>query len=329
MAGSLGGRMLAGGVSGGASDAVTQFASTGKVDLRSVAMSSAIGAASAGRGKKSGCHSFAPETKVLMADGKTKAISDLRVGDRVVATDPTTGKTEARTVTRQHINRDRDLTNLAIRTVDGKTTTVRTTQNHPFWNDKAKQFVAAAALLGAVLFGAQATTAESATAATTSPVVESVQNYTGDRIMYDLTVDEIHTYYVIVGTTPVLVHNNNAEWCPLSGDGYHSTDPGDELGSRARSARDADGEAGGRRGAATYVAGYDPVTGRVATGRSGPHGCAEDDCAAKLGPNVVFTKAFGWRGGKWEEIEVCRRCQSKWGREHFPDDVTHQPGGSW
>ena len=34
--------------------------------------------------------------------------------------------------------------------------------------------------------------------------------------MYDLTVDDIHTYYVIAGTTPVLVHNTNAS-CPIHG----------------------------------------------------------------------------------------------------------------
>jgi len=37
--------------------------------------------------------------------------------------------------------------------------------------------------------------------------VAAVRNYTGARDMRDLTVDEIHTYYVIVGDAPILVHN--------------------------------------------------------------------------------------------------------------------------
>jgi hypothetical protein len=223
MAASLGGRMLAGGVSGGVGDAVTQFAATGRVDLRGVAMSTAIGAASAGRTRGCSGHSFSPDTKVLMADGKTKAISEIRVGDKVVATDPATGKTVARTVTWHHINRDRDLTNLTVRTADGGKNTVETTRHHPFWNEKAKQFVAAGALVGAALLGAQVATPDRATAAPTTPVVESVVNYTGDREMHDLTVNEIHTYYVVAGTTPVLVHN-----CPTgvgSGGGQPAAQP--------------------------------------------------------------------------------------------------------
>ncbi len=42
-AGSLGGRMVSGGISGGVGDAVTQFATTGRVDMRGVAMSAGIG----------------------------------------------------------------------------------------------------------------------------------------------------------------------------------------------------------------------------------------------------------------------------------------------
>jgi Restriction endonuclease fold toxin 9/Pretoxin HINT domain len=37
--------------------------------------------------------------------------------------------------------------------------------------------------------------------------VANVVSFLGSRAMYNLTVDTIHTYYVIVGTAPVLVHN--------------------------------------------------------------------------------------------------------------------------
>ncbi|WP_239151611.1 polymorphic toxin-type HINT domain-containing protein, partial [Virgisporangium aurantiacum] len=279
-AGSLGGRMLTGGAAGGVSDAVTQFASTGKVNLRDVGMSTVLGAVTAGRGKsRTSCsvqpHSFSPDTKVLMAGGATKSIKDIRIGDRVIATDPATGRTEERTVTKQHINRDRDLTDVNVRTADGRTATVRTTQKHPFWDQKAKQFVAAGALIGAVLLGAQATTTDSAAAAPTSPVVESVANYTGDRIMYDLTVDDIHTYYVVADDTPVLVHNCGGE---VNG-GLPDHPEGCWCDGRRWLERDADGN--------TVVAdsGFeDPIQRR------------RDDVEARVGAVR--------RGGEWAEAGV-------------------------
>ena len=43
-----------------------------------------------GRGLRAGCgNSFDPDTRVLLAGGGTKAIKDIRVGDHVVASDPT------------------------------------------------------------------------------------------------------------------------------------------------------------------------------------------------------------------------------------------------
>jgi Hom_end-associated Hint len=43
-------------------------------------------------------NSFTPETHVLMADGSSKEIEDVVVGNKVLATDPETGRTEAREV---------------------------------------------------------------------------------------------------------------------------------------------------------------------------------------------------------------------------------------
>ncbi|GLV88313.1 hypothetical protein Slala03_80020 [Streptomyces lavendulae subsp. lavendulae] len=45
-------------------------------------------------------HSFPVGTRVLTAAGATVPIEEIRVGDRVTATDPTTGETGPRTVTR-------------------------------------------------------------------------------------------------------------------------------------------------------------------------------------------------------------------------------------
>ncbi|WP_369015981.1 hypothetical protein [Actinocrinis puniceicyclus] len=38
-------------------------------------------------------------------------------------------------------------------------------------------------------------------------IVLVVHSYTAKVVTYNLTVDELHTYYVLAGTTPVLVHN--------------------------------------------------------------------------------------------------------------------------
>ncbi len=42
---------------------------------------------------------------------------------------------------------------------------------------------------------------------TGEPEVVRVHTYDGRRQMFDLTVDNTHTYYVLAGATPVLVHN--------------------------------------------------------------------------------------------------------------------------
>ncbi|BFU41825.1 hypothetical protein KRMM14A1004_00620 [Krasilnikovia sp. MM14-A1004] len=42
-----------------------------------------------------------------------------------------------------------------------------------------------------------------------SVVVTGVRNHVGLKVMRDLTVADLHTYFVVAGTTPVLVHNCN------------------------------------------------------------------------------------------------------------------------
>ncbi|WP_246273346.1 hypothetical protein [Phytohabitans houttuyneae] len=37
--------------------------------------------------------------------------------------------------------------------------------------------------------------------------VVKVDNHVGEESMHDLTVADIHTYYVLAGTEPVLIHN--------------------------------------------------------------------------------------------------------------------------
>src|SRR5262249_8149757 len=53
-----------------------------------------------------GCngHSFSGDTRVVLADGTTKPIKDVRVGDRVAATETASGATEGKSVTALHLN---------------------------------------------------------------------------------------------------------------------------------------------------------------------------------------------------------------------------------
>lgn len=165
------------------------------------------------------CHSFDPNTPVLMADGTTKPIKDVKVGDQVTATDPASGTTGARAVTTLHSNLDTELTDVTVstepesaagkagtgqgkgdRSTRGPTISVlETTAHHPFWDATTGAWVDAATLVAgeSTLVGPDGQ----------FQYVTKVGNFTGSEVMRDLTVAEIHTYYVVAGNEPVLVHN--------------------------------------------------------------------------------------------------------------------------
>ncbi|GAA2833239.1 RHS repeat-associated core domain-containing protein [Kitasatospora paracochleata] len=145
-----------------------------------------------------GC-SFSPETPVLLDNGETKPIGDITVGDRVEAADPTTGEhVGGREVTALHVNHDDDLIDLTIGTPDGKSGVIHTTSKHPFWDDSRKAWIPAGELAAGDTLK---------TAANTQVSVLGTAVVPGTADMYNLTVDQLHTYYVALGSTTVLVHN--------------------------------------------------------------------------------------------------------------------------
>ncbi|MEV6738702.1 RHS repeat-associated core domain-containing protein [Streptomyces sp. NPDC051104] len=145
--------------------------------------------------------SFDPKTRVLMATGKTKPIGKIKVGDRVEAANPKTGKHQgSRTVQHVWINHDHDLLDLTIRTRDGQTGTLHTTANHPFWDDTTHTWVPAGKLHHGDALN---------TAANGHAYVLTVQPKPGAANRWNLTVQQLHTYYVLAGQTPVLVHNSS------------------------------------------------------------------------------------------------------------------------
>jgi hypothetical protein len=148
-------------------------------------------------------NSFTPHTKVLMADGSAKKIKDVDIGDKVLATDPVTGETKVETVTAEI--KGKGLKHLVKITVDidgkkgSKTASITATDGHPFWVPDVGEWVEATDLaVGNSL----------RTGAGTRVQVASVQRRTvGSSVVHNLTVGDLHTYYVLAGETAVLAHN--------------------------------------------------------------------------------------------------------------------------
>jgi large repetitive protein len=143
-------------------------------------------------------HSFDPATPVLMADGTTKAIKDVRLGDKVASTNPVTGGKSAQSIVELHHNHDTDLTDVSIESADHSTAIVHTTSHHPLWDATRGAWVAA----GSLLVGHRLRTDSGVTV-----VVTAVRSWTGQHEMLDLTLAAVHTYFVSAGVSYVLVHN--------------------------------------------------------------------------------------------------------------------------
>ncbi|MEV6740850.1 ricin-type beta-trefoil lectin domain protein [Streptomyces sp. NPDC051104] len=142
--------------------------------------------------------SFSPDTKVLMKGGGTKPIGKIKDGDKVEAADPVTGKYDGpHTVTATLAHRDDDLVDVIVR-VDGRTATLHSTSAHPFWDQTAHAWVPAGKLA-----------AHDALVTKDGHTVRivAVRATRGTATRYNLTVADVHTYYVIAGHTPILVHN--------------------------------------------------------------------------------------------------------------------------
>lgn len=153
-----------------------------------------------GRSLAAGCKCFLAGTDVLMSDGKTKNIEDVELGDKVLATDPETGETGLREVTRLiRTDGDKYFNELSIATPDGMEH-LTATHEHPFWSPSEGSWVPA----GDLRPGTTLRTDDASIV-----VVTGNRGFTKHVRTYNLTVDDLHTYYVLAGSTPVLVHNSN------------------------------------------------------------------------------------------------------------------------
>ncbi|MBO0884304.1 MAG: ParB N-terminal domain-containing protein, partial [Mycobacterium sp.] len=142
--------------------------------------------------------SFTGATLVLLANGTTKPIQSIQTGDQVESTDTATGKNVPEPVTELHVNQDTDPADITVQDAKGHTAVLHTTAHHRLWNQSTGQWTPAADLKrGAQLHSVNGDV----------EYVMTVRTWTGLTGMYDLTVATTHTFYVLVGGVPLLVHN--------------------------------------------------------------------------------------------------------------------------
>ena len=191
-------------------------------------------------------NSFAATTPVLMADGTSKPISQIKVGDKIAnnvpGADPGT-KDQTHTVTAIHITyTDRDYTDVTIDTGHGPAT-ITGTAHHLYWDQTQHAWTPA----DHMHIGDQLQTPDGHTV-----VILALRDYTATMVTYNLTIDTLHTYYVEAGGTPVLVHNGdgciNWSWKSVKTFGHTFNEHGagaknlKSLTDRARSTGNAQGQ---------------------------------------------------------------------------------------
>jgi len=169
----------------------------------------------------SGGQSFTASTRVLLPGGKTAPISTLKPGQKVLANDTKTGKTQPEAVTAVLVHHDTNLYDLTVKTSTG-TEVIHTTASHLFWD--LDKWVTANKLSKDERLKAPD--------GATVTVVSGTTPADHDGWMWDLTVpgnndhdfyvlpavgDDQAGYGVVAGGTPVLVHNNNDPCSVVSG----------------------------------------------------------------------------------------------------------------
>ncbi|MFE1199740.1 polymorphic toxin-type HINT domain-containing protein [Streptomyces olivaceoviridis] len=248
-----------------------------------------------GASAEGGPCSFDPDTLVLLADGTSKPIVKVKPGDRVESGDPENGKHKgSRKVTAAFVNRDDDLIDVQVQDLEGKVRTLRTTSLHLFWDDTTHTWVQAGKLKPGHLLN---------TASDMHVRITAIKRRVGSADMYNLTVSDLHTYYVLAGATPVLVHNSNG--CP---NGNLSDPLPRGMNNKIASAYD-DVKAGQIPSHNTYSGREHPwwagakeyrVPGRPET----------DRILEKELPNGV--KVYGWTSTHYQKIQ-------RFSAPHFPD----------
>ncbi|MEU8911023.1 Hint domain-containing protein [Streptomyces mirabilis] len=140
-------------------------------------------------------NSFPGATEVLMADGSRRPISQVGVGDRLTAMDPATGRLQTRQVTDTFKHDTQRLVDITV--ADGGK--LASTAGHKFYVvDRGWT------LVSDLHVGDRLRTPDGSVHPVTALLDRSGLT---PRTVYDLTVDDLHTFFVLAGATPILVHN--------------------------------------------------------------------------------------------------------------------------
>ena len=143
------------------------------------------------------CHSFAGDTRVLMANGTTEPIAEVRAGDRIENASPVAGTKSTRWTgcTSRRRTRTSWTCSSRRRKASKRSPAPATTRS----TTRPRQ--------GSSTRGALAPGSRLQSSSGQAVVVRGLRPHIGPMVTYDLTVDGVHTYYVVTGHTPVLVHN--------------------------------------------------------------------------------------------------------------------------
>ncbi|MFI7274685.1 ricin-type beta-trefoil lectin domain protein [Streptomyces sp. NPDC049879] len=231
------------------------------------------------------CNSFVAGTLVLMADGSARPIEELENGELVVATDPETGETSVEPVTAEITGEGtKNLVRITVDT-DGdegdRTATLTATAGHPFWLPEADAWTDATDLDPGQWLR---------TSAGTHVQITAITRYTTTTTVHNLTVNDLHTYYVLADATPVLVHNCNRA-------GQDFTD------AERQKVYDANAARNGGEYSCDYCG--QPVERRASRDANGnPIAGRPDDAQI----DHVVPRASGGHGGDHNGAVACRRC---------------------
>lgn len=129
----------------------------------------------------------------MLASGVEAAIEDVKIGDRVLTTDPATGEESAHAVTRLYRHENAPLFDVVI---DGSTVTA--TPTHPFWVVGRGWVTVDQLHPGDALLQPDDTTV----------TVDTVHATGRTATVYNFEVEDAHDYYVKAGNHWVLVHND-------------------------------------------------------------------------------------------------------------------------
>ncbi|MFG2006513.1 polymorphic toxin-type HINT domain-containing protein [Spirillospora sp. NPDC048911] len=232
-----------------------------------------------------GC-SFLASTAVLLSNGTSKAIDQIKVGDKVLATDPETGKTTPRPVIDTIVGADtKTLVQLTVDATERskaantekkpKSGILIATDNHPFWVVNKKQWLDAGQLKPGMWLR---------TSTGTHVQITAIKSWTKYAQVYNLTVQTDHTYYVLAGNTPVLVHNcDRVQFA-------HGTSRASSANIRANGLSKSDGLAnlnGSQHPGSFFTSRLDPIDGNPAVGNAASWGARAARSAGDDGVSVV------------------------------------------